>query len=153
MLALHVLLVLSLSSGVAYHVAASLVFIAPGSQTVTLRSSAQTVTFTRRQPEGEYLLSATQVLSPGGWLTVFDVPTPIVAGSAAWDLRPTAVAVTRNDGATACVNFTRGAGAGAGAGAGGTRDSFWIGVCLDSAGFVEFDANVRVSNATAIGPV
>ena len=138
MLALHVLLVLSLSSCVAYHVAASLVFIAPGGQTVALRSSAQTVTFTRRQPEGEYLLSATQVLSPGGWLTVFDVPTPIVAGSAAWDLRPTAVAVTRNDCATACVNFTRGAGAG------GTRDSFWIGVCLDSAGFVAFDANVLV---------
>jgi hypothetical protein len=104
MLALHVLLVLSLSSCVAYHVAASLVFIAPGGQTVALRSSAQTVTFTRRQPEGEYLLSATQVLSPGGWLTVFDVPTPIVAGSAAWDLRPTAVAVTRNDGATRVVS-------------------------------------------------
>ena len=133
--------------------AAGLVFIESGQQSVALRSPTQAVTFTRQpDDEGEYVLSATQVRSASGggdWLTVFDVPTPIVAGSAAWDLRPAAVVVTRNDSAAACVNFTRGNSKGA-----GTRDSFWIGACLDGAsgGLVSFSANLLVSNATVIGP-
>jgi hypothetical protein len=136
---------------------------------VTLRSATQSVTFTRRpQPQpateseagspvtaaaAEFLLTGTEVLqenqplgAPAIWTRLFDVPTPIVAGSAqgAWALRPTAVTVTRNDSAASCVNFT----------GSGSSGSFWIGVCLDSAsdGLVRFDASLRVAPGTQLGP-
>lgn len=151
LLPLRVLLVLSAY----YHQACTgFVFVeppAPGHpQSVTLRSETQSVTFARLQTTDEFLLNGTRVRSgSGGWLSVFDVPTAIVAGSTAWNLRPTAVTVTQNDSAAACVNFTRRTST-----SGSTPGSFWIGVCVDSAsnGLVSFSANLLVANGTVIGP-
>ena len=145
----QLLLLLALGCFTSYRGATGLVHISPSGRTVTLRSPTQRVIFARAAAAGEYLLNATQVLAPTSdrWLTVFDTPTPIVAGSAAWDLRPTAIATTWNDSTIACVIFT---GGGAGAGSG----SFWINACLASAsdGLVSFDANLHVTNDTRLGP-